>query len=108
MWQSSAHYARFTTLEPKDGKSEFPVIFKVGDDIRQDQLVLQLIELMDDLLKKENLDMKLTIYRALPTSSKVCDCLVLLMIRKGCWRWFPIRSMCQMYVLIVCSKLIIR
>jgi phosphatidylinositol 3-kinase len=71
---------RFNTLEQKDGKNEFPVIFKVGDDLRQDQLVLQLIELMDDLLKRENLDMKLTIYRALATSAKegmielVSDC----------------------------------
>eukprot|EP01126_Amoeba_proteus_P038519 TRINITY_DN4021_c0_g1_i1.p1 TRINITY_DN4021_c0_g1~~TRINITY_DN4021_c0_g1_i1.p1 ORF type:complete len:663 (-),score=169.65 TRINITY_DN4021_c0_g1_i1:173-2161(-) len=60
----------FLTLEPKNGKNEFPVIFKTGDDLRQDQFVLQLIELMDELLKKENLDMKLIPYRALATSTK--------------------------------------
>lgn len=61
----------FITTTPKGGKNEFPVIFKTGDDLRQDQFVLQLIELMDELLKKENLDMKLTPYRTLATSTKV-------------------------------------
>ena len=45
-------------------------IFKIGDDLRQDQLVLQIISLMDQLLRRENLDLKLTPYRALATSSK--------------------------------------
>jgi phosphatidylinositol 3-kinase len=40
----------------------------MGDDLRQDQLVIQLITLMDKLLKKENLDLKLTPYRVLATS----------------------------------------
>ena len=61
----------FMTQELKSGKNEFPVIFKTGDDLRQDQFVLQLIELMDELLKKENLDMKLTPYRTLATSIRV-------------------------------------
>jgi phosphatidylinositol 3-kinase len=48
--------------------SEYVAIFKVGDDLRQDQLVLQLILLMDRLLKKEHLDLKLTPYKVLATS----------------------------------------
>jgi phosphatidylinositol 3-kinase len=47
--------------------SEYPLIFKTGDDMRQDQLILQMITLMDRLLRKENLDLKLTPYRALAT-----------------------------------------
>jgi len=47
--------------------SEYPVIFKNGDDLRQDQLVIQIISLMDKLLKNENLDLKLTPYKVLPT-----------------------------------------
>ena len=39
------------------------VIMKVGDDLRQDQLVIQLITLIDKLLKRENLDLKLTPYK---------------------------------------------
>jgi phosphatidylinositol 3-kinase len=46
------------------------VILKLGDDLRQDQLVVQLITLMDRLLKKENLDLKLTPYKVLATSSR--------------------------------------
>lgn len=45
------------------------IIFKNGDDMRQDQLVIQMISLMDSLLKKENLDLKLTPYKVLSTSS---------------------------------------
>ncbi|KAI0064055.1 atypical/PIKK/PI3K protein kinase [Artomyces pyxidatus] len=47
--------------------SEFPVIFKDGDDLRQDQLVIQLFTLMDRLLRQENLDLKLTPYPVLAT-----------------------------------------
>ena len=47
--------------------SEFPVIFKDGDDMRQDQLVIQLFTLMDRLLRKENLDLKLSPYHVLAT-----------------------------------------
>lgn len=43
-------------------------MFKAGDDLRQDQLILQLITLMDRLLRKENLDLKLTPYNALACS----------------------------------------
>ncbi|KAF8150738.1 atypical/PIKK/PI3K protein kinase [Crassisporium funariophilum] len=47
--------------------SEYPVIFKDGDDMRQDQLVIQLFTLMDQLLRKENLDLKLSPYDVLAT-----------------------------------------
>jgi len=51
-------------------KTKYPIIFKIGDDLRQDQLVIQIITLMDQLLKKENLDLKLTPYRILATSTE--------------------------------------
>lgn len=47
----------------------YPVIFKTGDDLRQDQLVIQIIMLMDRLLRKENLDLKLSPYHILATST---------------------------------------
>lgn len=49
-------------------QSKYPIIFKTGDDLRQDQLVIQIITLMNNLLLKENLDLKLTPYRILATS----------------------------------------
>jgi phosphatidylinositol 3-kinase len=52
-----------------DKEEHYPIIFKSGDDLRQDQLVIQIIILMDRLLRKENLDLKLTPYRILATSA---------------------------------------
>ncbi|RKP08211.1 atypical PIKK PI3K protein kinase [Thamnocephalis sphaerospora] len=51
------------------GGSEYQAIYKCGDDLRQDQLVIQMIMLMDKLLRKENLDLKLTPYRVLATGT---------------------------------------
>ncbi|KPP62136.1 phosphatidylinositol 3-kinase catalytic subunit type 3-like, partial [Scleropages formosus] len=56
-------------FKTEDGEL-YPVIFKHGDDLRQDQLILQIISLMDKLLRKENLDLKLTPYKVLATSTK--------------------------------------
>lgn len=53
----------FTCL---DG-TEYPIIFKTGDDLRQDQLVVQIFTLMDRLLRKENLDLRITPYKVLAT-----------------------------------------
>ncbi|KIO18071.1 hypothetical protein M407DRAFT_226452 [Tulasnella calospora MUT 4182] len=49
---------------------EYPIIFKNGDDLRQDQLVIQLFTLMDRLLRKENLDLKISPYDVLATGPK--------------------------------------
>lgn len=55
--------------EPGIEPEEYSVIFKNGDDLRQDQLVIQLFTLMDRLLRKENLDLKLIPYDVLATSA---------------------------------------
>eukprot|EP00727_Mastigamoeba_balamuthi_P006638 m51a1_g2595 putative phosphatidylinositol 3- (1445) ;mRNA; r:440263-446902 len=47
------------------------VIFKVGDDIRQDILTLQIIRIMDMLWKKEDMDMRLQLYRCLATGDSI-------------------------------------
>ena len=39
------------------------VIYKKGDDLRQDQLVVQMFSLMDRLLKNVGMDLCLTPYR---------------------------------------------
>lgn len=56
------------TFTCTDG-SEYPVIFKNGDDMRQDQLVIQLFTLMERLMRQENLDLKLTPYHVLATGT---------------------------------------
>ncbi len=46
----------------------YSLIYKHGDDVRQDQLVLQIISLMDSLLQQVNLDFKFTAYKVLAFS----------------------------------------
>lgn len=48
----------------------YSIIFKSGDDLRQDQLVIQIIIVMDQLLRNENIDLKLTPYRILATGPR--------------------------------------
>ncbi|KAL8780767.1 MAG: hypothetical protein Q9213_006314 [Squamulea squamosa] len=63
----SSLFPLLINFKTSEGK-KYPIIFKTGDDLRQDQLVIQIISLMDRLLRKENLDLKLTPYRILATS----------------------------------------
>lgn len=50
------------------GASSYKAIVKTGDDLRQDQLVIMMIQLMDGLLKRAALDLCLTPYSILATS----------------------------------------
>ena len=51
-----------------EDKDHIAVMFKYGDDLRQDQLILQMINYMDSLLKNIHLDYEFTIYKTLATS----------------------------------------
>ena len=53
---------------PHEDKDHIGVMFKYGDDLRQDQLILQMINYMDSLLKNIHLDYEFTIYKTLATS----------------------------------------
>ena len=64
----SSLYPLLIHFKTADGR-KYPMFFKTGDDLRQDQLVIQIISLMDRLLRKENLDLKLSPYRILATSA---------------------------------------
>lgn len=44
-------------FNPKEAQSLFKVMVKTGDDLRQDQLVIMMIQLMDGLLKRGTLDL---------------------------------------------------
>lgn len=57
-----------THLESVLNSCNLDAIFKIGDDLRQDQLALQLISIMDSIFLSHQLDLKLTVYRILPTS----------------------------------------
>ena len=54
--------------DPETGERTVQVMWKTGDDLRQDGLVLQMFALMDRLLKSENCDMKLSPYLCMATS----------------------------------------
>ncbi|GAB5365321.1 hypothetical protein AAMO2058_001047600 [Amorphochlora amoebiformis] len=45
----------------------YKVIFKTGDDLRQDILTLQMLEVMNQIWMAEGMDMKLKIYKVLAT-----------------------------------------
>ncbi|GBL48045.1 hypothetical_protein [Candidozyma auris] len=64
----SSHSSQIFGGAKKHKYGKYPLMFKIGDDLRQDQLVIQIINLMDQLLKNENLDLKLTPYKILATS----------------------------------------
>lgn len=49
----------------------YNLIYKNGDDLRQDQLCIQILLLFDKLWKAENLDLKLTPYRTIATSTDI-------------------------------------
>nr|XP_014285368.1 phosphatidylinositol 4-phosphate 3-kinase C2 domain-containing subunit beta isoform X2 [Halyomorpha halys] len=47
-----------------------PAIFKVGDDLKQDMLTLQMIRIMNKLWLKEGLDLKIVTFGCVPTGFK--------------------------------------
>ncbi|CAH1786121.1 unnamed protein product [Owenia fusiformis] len=58
----------FKNVDPK--AVSIYTMFKVGDDLRQDLLTLQLIRIMDKLWLKEGLDLKMITFGVLPTGNK--------------------------------------
>ncbi|KAG1679555.1 Phosphatidylinositol 4,5-bisphosphate 3-kinase catalytic subunit delta isoform [Nymphon striatum] len=47
------------------------IMYKNGDDLRQDMLTLQMIRIMDKLWKEEGLDLRMNAYRCIATDNKV-------------------------------------
>ncbi|DAZ96267.1 TPA: hypothetical protein N0F65_008300 [Lagenidium giganteum] len=52
----------------EEGGDPVTVIFKAGDDVRQDCLTLQLIRLMDEMWRDEGLDLAMEPYKCVATS----------------------------------------
>ncbi|KAL1221073.1 Phosphatidylinositol 3-kinase VPS34 [Cardamine amara subsp. amara] len=82
LFKSALHPLRLS-FRTEDGGS-CKIIFKKGDDLRQDQLVVQMVWLMDRLLKLENLDLCLTPYKVLATGND-----------EGMLEFIPSRSLAQ-------------
>ncbi len=64
---AAAHGSASSVTQPSSERAA--AMFKVGDDLRQDQLVLQLLGVMDKMFKDVNLNLHLTLYRVLSFSN---------------------------------------
>ncbi|KAF2883089.1 hypothetical protein ILUMI_23081 [Ignelater luminosus] len=53
----------------RDG-SIIPAIYKVGDDLQQDQLTLQIVRIMDKMWLRQGLDLKMVAFSCVPTGKK--------------------------------------
>ena len=52
------------TFELENGE-KYRVLFKIGDDMQQDQLIIQLFEVMDQIFRKASLQLYITAYKTL-------------------------------------------
>ena len=68
VFNSNTHPIRFS-FESVTGKP-FSLMYKFSDDLRQDQLIMQVISLMDVLLLELNVNLRLTTYHILVFSSE--------------------------------------
>lgn len=58
------------TLKDADTGADIALMLKVGDDLRQDALIMQLLRVMSDLWKKEGLDMQMMLYDCISTGNE--------------------------------------
>lgn len=54
-------------LALKGRKTNYGIIYKIGDDLRQDAIVVQLIRIINEIWLSKQLDLRIMIYKVLPT-----------------------------------------
>lgn len=57
--------------EDEKGGQIIKIMFKYGDDLRQDNLVLQFFRIMDEMWMEKNMNMEMVLYRVLESGYQV-------------------------------------
>ena len=66
---TSSSYPALVKFRVAENVGTYTCMFKSGDDMRQDQLTIQLLKIIDAILRDDGIDLAFTIYDVLPISA---------------------------------------
>ena len=59
-----------TCANSEDGAEDIQIMFKVGDDLRQDKMTLQIVRIMDKIWLDNGLDLRMSPYQVVATKDQ--------------------------------------